>query len=159
MEFKNLKNIQNVDPEQRNDWIKIQSSKVVWLLIAIVFTLFFKTEIGMLTIAFAGASNAKDQYKYSEKYKKLPKNLTMYIVLTIFITAIMFVLFPTTQELLNLLNKSHFLSSTGIYVIITKIIVVPIIYYLYLFLFENLFGSIYGTINLLISKFLQKNKF
>lgn len=113
----------------------------------------------MLTLAFAGASNAKEQYKYSEKYQKLPKDLIMYIVLTIFITIIMFVLFPKTQELLNLLNNYHFPSSVSSLVFITKLFLFPILYFLYLFLFEYLFGSIYGTINLLTLKLLQKNKY
>lgn len=153
-----FKNIQNADYEQRNDWIKIQSSKAVWLLIAIFFTLLYKTEVGMLTLAFAGASNAKDQYKYSEKYEELPEDSIGYNTLIIFTAIVIVFLFPKMQELIDLLLNLHFPSAYVVLVFFLKIILVSFIYFFYLFIFEWLLGSIYGTINLKFSNFLKNNK-
>lgn len=158
MKFKVLNDIKKANSEQRNDWVKLQSSKAVWLLIAIGFALIHKTDITMLTFAFAGASNAKEQYKYSEKYTSLPKDMFGYIVMAVIISVLMLFLFPKMEELLNILNVSHFTSLLGVLVLITKILLIPVLYYFYIFLFEFLFGSIYEIINLRILKFLKNTK-
>lgn len=160
MKSKIFDNIKKADPEQKKDWAKLQSSKALWFLIALYFALIQKSDISMITFAFAGASNAREQYKFSEKYTNVPKERYVYIILGVIAIVFMVFLFPTTEKLLNLLNVSHFNSEPFLNVLtwILKIVVTAVLYYLYLFLFEWLFGSIYGIINLSILKFIKDTK-